>query len=119
LVNHVIWPSSRLLPNTKVIAQDIIHADALFGKDLGFIQGKATRDKPNPVITVYINFVNIFTDISPQHSLGCMHHFCGRNHVSVGNVLENPVHRRIWIKQLTEIGSWHHQCCLFVQAQGF
>jgi hypothetical protein len=46
---------NNLLLNVSVIAQDIMHAEAIFGRDLGAIQGKTTRGRPNPVITDYVN----------------------------------------------------------------
>ena len=39
-------------------------AEEIFGKDLGSIQGKTTRDKPSPVVT---DFVNLPPDILCLH----------------------------------------------------
>ena len=43
--------NNRLLPNIKVTAKDIMAPEEIFGKDLGSIKGKTTRDKPSLVVT--------------------------------------------------------------------
>jgi hypothetical protein len=46
---------NNLLLNVTVTAQDIVNAEKIFGKELGALQGKTIRGKPNPVVTDYIN----------------------------------------------------------------
>jgi hypothetical protein len=45
---------NNLLPNIQVSVEDIVRAEAIFGKDLGSIQGKTTRARPDHVPTNYI-----------------------------------------------------------------
>jgi hypothetical protein len=46
---------NNLLLNSKIIPYDVLHAEAIFGKDLGGILGKTTRKHPDRVITDYIH----------------------------------------------------------------
>jgi len=53
-----------LLPNAKITPSDVERAEKIYGKDLGAIQGKTTRQTPNSVSTDYIN---IPADILTNH----------------------------------------------------
>jgi hypothetical protein len=46
---------NNLLPNATVSAQDIVRCEAIYGKDLGALQGKTTRGRPQHVTTDYVN----------------------------------------------------------------
>jgi hypothetical protein len=46
---------NNLLLNSKIMPRDVLHAEAIFGKDLGALQGKTTRKRPDRVITDYIH----------------------------------------------------------------
>ena len=43
--------SNKLIPNIKVTVDDIKNAEMIFGKDLGAIMGKTTRNRPSPVVS--------------------------------------------------------------------
>jgi hypothetical protein len=55
LADFVGMMKHNLLPNVKVTAQDVLNAEAIYGKDLGAIQGKTTRSQPVAVIPDYVN----------------------------------------------------------------
>jgi hypothetical protein len=70
---------NNLLPIATVTEQDIVRAEVIFGKDLGFVQGKTTQGKPNAVITDYItDYINVtqkacnFTVTSPWLLTSCL-----------------------------------------------
>jgi hypothetical protein len=46
---------NNLLLNSKITPRDVLHAEAIFGKDLGALQGKTKRKRPDRVITDYIH----------------------------------------------------------------
>jgi hypothetical protein len=46
---------NNLLPHAKITANDIQNAELIYGKDIGAIQGKTTRNQPSPVVTDYVN----------------------------------------------------------------
>jgi hypothetical protein len=45
---------NNLLPHANITTKDILHAEKIFGKELGSLQGKTTRKCPQAVITDYI-----------------------------------------------------------------
>ena len=45
---------NNLLLNNGVTIEDVAHAEQIFGKDLGSIQGKTTRVHPNVVVADYV-----------------------------------------------------------------
>jgi hypothetical protein len=45
----------NLLPNVKVTAQDVLNAEAIYGKELGAIQGKTARSQPVAVVPDYVH----------------------------------------------------------------
>jgi hypothetical protein len=45
---------NNLLPNSQISVQGLMQAEAIFGKDLGAIQGKTTRVRPDHVPTDYV-----------------------------------------------------------------
>eukprot|EP00957_Ditylum_brightwellii_P090346 6880344-Ditylum_brightwellii.AAC.1 len=45
----------NLLPGSPVTVQDVRNTEFIFGKDIGALKGKATRKKPKPVTSDYIN----------------------------------------------------------------
>ena len=47
--------NNHLLPNNRITARDVMTAEEIFGKDLGAIQGKTTRNKTEPVPSDYVN----------------------------------------------------------------
>jgi hypothetical protein len=46
---------NSLLPHAKITANDIQNAELIYGKDIGAIQEKTTRNQPSPVVTDYVN----------------------------------------------------------------
>ena len=55
---------NKLIPNVKVTVEDIKNAEIIFGKDLGAIMGKTTRDKPAPVVS---DMILLPSDILKAH----------------------------------------------------
>jgi hypothetical protein len=55
---------NKLLLHTKITPRDILHAKAIFGKDLGSLQGKVTRKYSNPVV---IDYIHVPKDIMEYH----------------------------------------------------
>jgi hypothetical protein len=45
----------NLLLRSKITSRDVLHAEAIFGKYLGSLQGKTTRKRPDRVMTSYIH----------------------------------------------------------------
>jgi hypothetical protein len=45
---------NNLLPHANITTKDILHAEKIFGKKLGSLQGKTTQKCPQAVITDYI-----------------------------------------------------------------
>jgi hypothetical protein len=45
---------NSLLPNVNITIKDVEYVERLFGKELGSIQGKAVRIRPEVVVTDYI-----------------------------------------------------------------
>jgi hypothetical protein len=56
---------NNLLLHSKTRTQDVLCAEAIFGKDLGTLQGKTVRRHPDPVIADYIK---VPKDIMKHHS---------------------------------------------------
>jgi hypothetical protein len=56
---------NNLLPNANITIKDVDHAERIFGKELGSIQGKTVRSRPNVVVTDYIQ---VPPDIMELHS---------------------------------------------------
>jgi hypothetical protein len=50
--------NNNLLLNSPITAQDITNAETIFGKDIGSIQGKTTRTRPQRVITDFVKVPN-------------------------------------------------------------
>jgi hypothetical protein len=46
---------NNLLPNISISVNDIMNAEKIFGKDLGSLQGKTIRERPEVVKTSYID----------------------------------------------------------------
>jgi hypothetical protein len=53
-----------LLPNVNIAIKDVEYADRIFGKELGSIQGKTVRTRPDVVVT---NYIEIPPDIMELH----------------------------------------------------
>ena len=59
----------KTIPNTKITVPDIKNADAIFGTDLGAIQGKIVWKTPGHVMT---NCVMVPNDILPHHKIATL-----------------------------------------------
>jgi hypothetical protein len=55
---------NNLLLRDKTTPWDILHTEAIFGKDLGPLPGKVTKKYPNPVV---IDYIHIPKDIMEYH----------------------------------------------------
>jgi hypothetical protein len=55
---------NSLLLNVKIIIKDVEYAERLFGNELGSIQGKTVRTRPDVVVT---NYIKIPSDIMELH----------------------------------------------------
>jgi hypothetical protein len=64
--NFTAIVKNNLLLNTKITPRDILHAEAIYGIDLGSLQGKTTRKQPSHVI---IDYVQIAEDILKHHNV--------------------------------------------------
>jgi hypothetical protein len=56
---------NNLLPNINITVKDVEHAERIFGKELGSLQGKTVRSRPDAVITDY---VEVPPDIMELHN---------------------------------------------------
>jgi hypothetical protein len=56
---------NNLLPSINITVKDVEHAERIFGKELGSLQGKTVRSRPDPVITDY---VEVPPDIMELHN---------------------------------------------------
>ena len=48
---------NNMLPHTNITIKDVMHAETIFGKELGSLQGKTVRKSPKAVITDYIEIL--------------------------------------------------------------
>jgi hypothetical protein len=62
--DYIAILKNNLLLDAKITPRDILHAEAIYGRDLGSLQGKTTRRRPTHVITDYIH---VPEDIMKHH----------------------------------------------------
>jgi hypothetical protein len=53
--NFIAIIKNNLFLNSKITPRNVLHAEVIFGKDLGGIQGKTTRKQTDRIITDYIH----------------------------------------------------------------
>jgi hypothetical protein len=53
-----------LLPNVSITIKDVEHAEKIFGKELGSLQGKTVRSRPDVAITDYIEVPPVIMELN-------------------------------------------------------
>jgi hypothetical protein len=54
---------NKLLPNVNITVKDVKHAEKIFGKELGSLQEKSVRSRPDVVVTEYIEVPPVIMEL--------------------------------------------------------